>query len=82
MGAYGEGVGRKAEVNVTVIELVVILIVVGVLLYLINQVIPMDGNIKKIINVVVVICVLLWLLEVFGLIRTGMLHGRIGAHGL
>ena len=44
------------------------LIVVGVLLWLVNSYIPMDGKIKQILNVVVVIAVVLWLLSVFGLI--------------
>ena len=50
------------------INLIVTLIVVGVLLWLINAYIPMDGKIKKIINVVAVICVVIWLLSVFGVI--------------
>ena len=50
------------------INLIVTLIVVGVLLWLINAYIPMDGKIKKILNVVVVICVVVWLLNVFGVI--------------
>jgi hypothetical protein len=50
------------------ISLVVTLIVIGVLLWLVNSYIPMDGKIKKILNVVVVICVAVWLLSVFGVI--------------
>jgi hypothetical protein len=49
------------------ITLVVTLVVVGLILWLINNYIPMDGTIKKILNVVVVIFVILWLLFVFGL---------------
>lgn len=49
------------------IQLVVVLVVVGVLLWLVNNYIPMDGKIKRILNVVVVIGVVLWLLSVFGL---------------
>ena len=52
----------------SLISLVVTLIVVGVLLWLVNTYIPMDGKIKKILNIVVVICVVLWLLSVFGII--------------
>jgi len=52
----------------SLISLVVSLIVVGVLLWLVNTYIPMDGKIKKILNVVVVICVVLWLLSVFGVL--------------
>ena len=49
------------------IQLVIVLIVVGVLLWLVNNFIPMDGKIKRILNIVVVIAVVLWLLSLFGL---------------
>jgi hypothetical protein len=49
---------------------VVVLIVVGVLLWLINTYIPMDGKIKSILNAVVVIAVVVYLLQVFGLMST------------
>jgi hypothetical protein len=49
------------------INLVITLIVVGVLLWLVNSYIPMDGKIKQILNVVVVIAVVIWLLQAFGL---------------
>ena len=59
------------------IHLIIVLVVVGVLLWLINNYIPMDWKIKRILNVVVVICVIVWLLSVFGVI--GSLSGlRIG----
>jgi uncharacterized membrane protein len=48
--------------------LVIVLIVVGVLLWLVNNYIPMDRKIKNILNIVVVIIVVIWLLQVFGLI--------------
>jgi hypothetical protein len=50
------------------IQLVVTLIVVGVLLWLVNRYIPMQGSIKSILNGVVVIAVVLWLVNVFGLL--------------
>ncbi len=50
-------------------SLVITLIVVGVLLWLVNTYIPMDGKIKQILNVVVVICVVVWLLFAFGVIN-------------
>ncbi|MBW8327775.1 MAG: hypothetical protein K0M48_01000 [Thiobacillus sp.] len=50
------------------INLVVVLIVVGVLLWLVNTYIPMDSKIKQILNIVVVIVVVIWLLQVFGVI--------------
>lgn len=55
----------------TLISLVLTLIVVGVLLWLVNTYIPMDGKIKKILNVVVVICVVVWLLYAFGIVHRG-----------
>jgi hypothetical protein len=50
------------------INVVVVLIVVGVLLWLVNRFIPMAGSIKSILNAVVVIAVVLWLLNVFGIL--------------
>jgi len=47
-----------------------ILIVVGVLLWLVNSFIPMQGTIKSILNAVVVIVVVLWLLDIFGFLHT------------
>ena len=52
------------------IQVVVALIVVGVLLWLVNRFIPMQGTIKSILNGVVVIVVVLWLLNVFGLFNS------------
>ena len=53
----------------SLISLAVTLIVIGVLLWLVNAYIPMDGKIKKILNVVVVICVVVWLLFAFGILN-------------
>ncbi len=50
------------------LHLVLVLIVVGVLLWVVNTYIPMDPKIKSILNAVVVICVIIWLLQVFGLL--------------
>ncbi len=50
------------------LNVVIVLIVVGVLLWLINNYLPMDGKIKNILNGVVVVVVILWLLKIFGLI--------------
>ena len=49
------------------IQVIVVLIVVGVLLWLINRYIPMAASIKSILNAVVVIAVVVWLLKIFGL---------------
>ncbi len=53
----------------SLISLVIVLVVVGVVLWLINNYIPMQSTIKKILNAVVVIVVILWLLSAFGLIE-------------
>jgi len=53
----------------SLLTIVLVLIVVGVVLWLINSYIPMDGKIKNILNVVVVIVVVLWLLRAFGLLE-------------
>ncbi|MGB8719530.1 MAG: Thivi_2564 family membrane protein [Desulfobacterales bacterium] len=50
------------------INLVIVLVVVGVILWVINNYIPMQSSIKKILNAVVVIAVIIWLLSVFGII--------------
>jgi len=52
---------------VALINVVIVLIVVGVLLWLVNRYIPMASSIKSILNAVVVIAVVIWLLKVFGL---------------
>lgn len=49
------------------ITVVITLCAVGVLLWLVNRFIPMQGQIKGILNGVVVIVVVLWLMKVFGL---------------
>lgn len=54
----------------SLVTLIVVLIVVGVLLWLINTYIPMDPKIKGILNAVVVILVVLWLLQIFGVLGT------------
>jgi len=56
----------------SLITIVITLIVVGVLLWLINTYIPMDGKIKRLLNIVVMVVVVLWLLNVFGVF--GHLH--------
>jgi hypothetical protein len=52
----------------SLVSLLVVLIIVGVILWLINNYIPMDAKIKKILNVVVVIVVIIWLLQAFGVL--------------
>jgi hypothetical protein len=61
---------HQREVNqlMPLINVIVVLIVVGIILGLINRFIPMAGSIKSILNAVVIIAVVLWLLNVFGIL--------------
>jgi hypothetical protein len=52
------------------LSILLTLIVVGVLLWLVNRFIPMEGSIKSILNGVVIIAVVLWLLNIFGLFHS------------
>jgi flagellar biogenesis protein FliO len=61
---------RGEQANMPLIQLVEVLIVVGVLLWLVNRFIPMQENIKSILNGVVVIAVVLWVLNAFGLFHS------------
>jgi len=51
------------------LQILEVIVVVGVLLWLVNRFIPMQGSIKSILNGVVVVAMVLWLLNVFGLFR-------------
>lgn len=51
------------------VNVVLALIVVGVLLWLVNRYIPMQGTIKGILNAVVVIAVVVWIVNIFGLMH-------------
>lgn len=50
------------------INIVIVLIVVGVGLWLINNYIPMASSIKTILNVVVVVAVAIWVLQAVGVL--------------
>ncbi len=47
--------------------LILTLVVVGLLLYLVETYVPMSPPIQVVLRVVVVICLVLWLLRVFGI---------------
>ena len=50
----------------SLISVIVLLVVIGVILWLVNTYIPMDGKIKQVLNVLVLIVVCVWLLQSFG----------------
>jgi hypothetical protein len=53
---------------VTLVNIIVILVVVGLVMWLINTYIPMAGAIKSLLNIVVFVVLLIWILQVFGVI--------------
>jgi hypothetical protein len=59
------------------LQILMVLVVVGVLLWLVNRFIPMEGTIKSILNAVVVIATVVWLLNVFGLLHS-LSHIHVG----
>jgi hypothetical protein len=68
---------KKGTKTMPLVQILLALIVVGVLLWLVNSFIPMQGNIKSILNGIVVIAVVLWLLNVFGLFHS-LANIRVG----
>ena len=52
----------------TLLDMVLVLLVVGLLMWLINQYVPMAGGIKSLLNIVVFVVVLIWVLQIFGLV--------------
>ena len=51
----------------SILTIILVLVAAGVALWLINSYIPMDNTIKKILNAVVIIVIIIWLLKVFGI---------------
>ncbi len=51
------------------ISVLIVLIVAGLIMWLVNSFIPLQSNIKKLLNAVVIIIVIFWLLNVFGLME-------------
>ena len=52
----------------TLVDIVVALVIIGLIMWLINTYIPMAGGIKSLLNVVVFVVVLIWVLQIFGLV--------------
>lgn len=51
-----------------ILTIVIVIMVVGVILWLINRYVPMQRTIKNILNAVIVIVLVIWLLNVFGVL--------------
>jgi hypothetical protein len=58
---------HRWESDMPLMTLLLTLVVIGVLLWLVNTYIPMDGKIKQILNVVAAVCTVVWVLNMFGL---------------
>ncbi len=52
------------------LNIFIVLIVAGVILWLVNNYIPMDAKIKRILNAVAVIVLVVWLLQIFGILSS------------
>jgi hypothetical protein len=52
----------------TLIDIVLVFVIVGVVMWLINAFIPMAAGIKSLLNVVVFVVVLIWVLRIFGVV--------------
>ena len=61
---------KKGLLLMPLLQVIEVVIVVGVLLWLVNRFIPMQGTIKSILNGIVVIALVIWLLNVFGLLQS------------
>lgn len=59
------------------LNLIALIVVFGVVLWLINAFIPMPSAIKTLLNVVVLIVLIVYVLQFFGLVRTGLPTFRI-----
>ncbi len=51
-----------------ILTVILVIIVVGVLLWLTEKYIPMNPTVKMILRAVVIIALVLWLLDIFGLL--------------
>jgi hypothetical protein len=52
----------------SLLTLIFVIVLVGVLLWALNRFIPMDSKVRSILNAVVVILLVVWLLDVFGIV--------------
>lgn len=62
----------------TLLSLILVLVIVGVVMYVINVYVPMEGKIKNLLNIVVILFLVIWLLQAFGLLNyiSGVLIGQ------
>lgn len=58
--------------TIPIIQILVVLVIAGVVLWLVESYIPMAAPFKVVIRVVVILLLCLWLLSLFGLLGTGI----------
>jgi hypothetical protein len=61
----------------SILTILLVIVLVGVLLWAVNSFIPMDSKVKSILNVVVVVLLIIWLLQAFGVLH-GLSSVRVG----
>ena len=52
----------------SLLTLIIVLVVLGIVMWLINAFIPMDAQIRRILNIAVVVFLIIWLIQAFGLL--------------
>ena len=60
----------------SILSLLVVLVIIGVVLYVVNTIIPMDARVKTIVNAIAIIAVCLWVLSELGVLPRGTVHLR------
>jgi hypothetical protein len=50
------------------LQIMLVIIVVGVILWLVEAFLPMPANIKRLLEIVVIIVLVIWLLQISGLL--------------
>lgn len=60
-----------------ILTIILVIVLVGVLLWALNSFVPMDPKVRSILNIVVVLLLIIWLLQGFGLLH-GLANIRVG----
>ncbi|WP_245584387.1 Thivi_2564 family membrane protein [Novosphingobium acidiphilum] len=79
MDGFSKFLARAPQTGpMSLLNVMITLITVGVILWLVNTLIPMDGKIRSILNWVIVIAVVVWLFKVFDVapLLTGLHTGH------
>jgi Flp pilus assembly protein TadB len=68
MIGYDKREKAKEGAAMTLVDIVVILVIAGLLMWLINTYIPMAAAIKSLLNILVFVVLLIWVLQSLGII--------------